>query len=274
MSTYIEYKLPFLFNSSPAAGATNIAANGSSFEVLLDRPIVIPREAKNCFITVQNSTAWWNIYNIKLGINDKLDVEYDDGMIVVNFTITVEPGLYDLEHLSTEIGRELLANSVPQDLFVLVPDQATQKTVIQFNYSGVQLDTNIVQNFAELMGFDERLIPLGAPTTGVQYEKSDGIANFNTIDYLLIHSDLVSRGMRINDKYQNVISQLLINVEPGSQITDSPFNPPEIPANELIGEKRKNLSFWITDQNNARVDTQGELFSVRLIIHYYLKIDD
>ena len=274
MSTYIEYKLPFIFSSSAASGARNISADGSSFEVLLERPIVIPRAAKNCFITVQNSTAWWNIFNIKLGINDQIDVEYFDGVITVNFTITVEPGLYDLEHLSSELGRELHANSVPQDLFILTPDQATQKTVIQFNYSGVQLDMSIARNFADTLGFDERLVPLAGQTTGVQFEKGDNIANFNTIDYLLIHSDLVSRGIRINDRYQNVISQLLIDVAPGSQLTDSPFNPPEIPAAELVGEKRRNITFWITDQDNVRVDTQGELFSVRLIIHYFLKIDD
>ncbi len=274
MSSYIEYKLPFIFSSSAASGAQNISPDGSSFEVLLDRPIVIPRESKNCYITVQNATAWWNIFNVKLNINDQLDVEYFDGVLTVNITITIEPGLYDLDHLSAEIGRELLAGNVPQDLFILTPDQATQKSVIQFNYSGVQLDFSIARNFANLLGFDERLVPLGGQTTGVQFEKSDNIANFNEIDYLLIHSDLVSRGIKINNRYTNTIAQLLIDVAPASQIVSRPFNPPEIPANELIGEKRKNLRFYLTDQDNNLVDTNGELFSVRLIIHYSLKMED
>lgn len=273
MSAYIEYKLPFIFSSDPDSGAQNITADGSSFEVNFDRPVVIPRRAKNCYITVQNSTAWWNIFNVVESVNDQIDVEYFDGILTVNFTITIEPGLYDLDHLSEEIGRELLANNVPQDLFVLVPDQATQKSVIQFNYSGVQLDFNIARNFASLLGFDLRLVPLAGQTTGVQFEKSDNIANFNTIEYLLIHSDLVSRGIRINNKYQNVISQLLIDVAPGSQIVDTPFNPPEIPANELIGEKRKNIRVYLTDQNSVPVDTQGEFFSCRMVIHYSMKVD-
>ena len=271
MSEYIEYKLPFIFSSSASSGAQNISPDGSSFEVLLDRPLVVPRMAKNCYITVQNATAWWNIFNIELNINDQLDVEYFDGILTLNVTITVEPGLYDLEHLSAEMGRELLAAGIPQDLFVLVPDQATQKSVIQFNYSGVQLDFDIARNFAAILGFNERLVPLAGQTTGVQFEKSDNIANFNTIDYLLIHSDLVSRGIRINDKYTNVIAQLLIDVPPGSQIVSRPFNPPEIPADELIGEKRKNIRFYLTDQDNKLVNTEGELFSCRLIIHYSLK---
>lgn len=189
-------------------------------------------------------------------------------------TLTIEPGLYDLDHLAAEIQRELLAAGFPEDLFTLVPDQATQKSVIQFNYSGTQLDLSIARNFASILGFNERLVPLAGQTTGVQYEKSDNIANFNTIDYLLIHSDLVSRGIRINDQYRNVIAQLLIDVAPGSQIVSRPFNPPEIPANELIGEKRKNIRIYLTDQNSVPVDTQGEIFSYRLIVHYSLKVDD
>ena len=271
-SNYIEYKLPFIFSSSVNSGAVNISADGSSFEILLDRPLIVPREAKNCYITVQNATAWWNIYNIQLGINDEIDIEYFDGVLTVNFTAVMEPGLYDLDHLTAELGRQFLLNSVPQDLFVLVPDQASQKSVIQFNYSGIQLDFTSGQTFRSLLGFDSRLVPLGGQTTGVQFEKSDIIASFNQIDYLLIHSDLVSRGIQINNTYTNTIAQLLINVAPGSQIVSNPFNPPEIPANELIAEKRKGIRFWLTDQDNNLVDTQGELFSCRLIIHYSLQI--
>ena len=273
MTTYIEYKLPFIFNSSPDSGASNISLDGSSFEVNLDRPIVIPRHAKNCYITVQNATAWWNIYNIVAGINDQIDVEYFDGFITVQQVLTIEAGLYDLDHLEEELKRELLANGYPSDLFVLIPDQATQKSVIQFNYSGVRLDMTIARNFAAILGFNQRLVP-PILTTGIQYEKSDNIANFNTIDYLLIHSDLVSRGIRINNQYRNVIAQLLIDVAPGSQIVSTPFNVPSIPANELIGEKRKNIRIYLTDQNSNPVNTQGELFSCRLVIHYSLKIDD
>lgn len=279
MSDWIEYKVPFIFSSSAEAGATNISADGSSFEVVLDRPLVVPRKAQNVFITVQAASAWWNEFNIKQGVNDQLDVTYHDGILQTTQTITLEPGLYDLDHLSEEIGRELVAVGYPQDLFVLIPNEASQKVVIQFNYGaapvGVQLDFTVARNFAELIGFDERLVPLGGlTTTNPQFETSDNVAQLNQVDYLLIHSDLVSRGIRINDRYQNIIAQLLINVAPGSQIIDSPFNPPEIPCQELAGESRKNIRFWITDNNNRLLDTKGELFGVRLIIHYYMKMQD
>ncbi len=194
MTNYIEYKVPLLFSSDSRSGAENVSADGGSFSVTLETPISIPRNAHNCYITVQEATAWWTIYNIEEGVNDQISVTYDPGAGDVTHVLTAEAGLYDLNGLSAELSRELNAVGFPEDLFVLVPDTAAQKTVIQFNYSSVRLDMTIARNFAFILGFIPRLVPLIGPTTGVQYEKGDTQANFNTIDYLTITSDLVSRG--------------------------------------------------------------------------------
>ncbi len=276
MSSFVEFKLPFIFSSSIDSGAQNVSALGNSFEVLLERPLVVPREAVNVYLTVQNATVWWNTFNVIENQNDQIDVEYFDGILTLNVTLTLEPGLYDLQHLGEEIKRELSGASLPSDLFILTPDQASSKTVIQFNYSGVQLDmtvANVPRNFAELIGFDERLVPAAGQTTGTEFQRSDRTAALNQIDHFLLHSDLVSRGLRVNDQYQNVIAQVLIDVAPGSQIISRPFNPPEIPCQELAGEKRRNIRIYLTDQDNVAVDTQGEIFTCRVIIHYSLKIE-
>lgn len=273
MSEYMLYSLPFTFSSDEQANA--IQKTDSSFSVQFnDRPLYIPREAKNCYITVQSSTCWWNFYNVEVNVNDQIDVEYFDGLITIDKTITIEEGLYDIEHLTSEIGRELLANGFPQDLFILVPNEASQKIVIQFNYSGVQLDLSIPRNFSEILGFDERLVPLGGQTTGIQYEKGDTVANFNTIDSVQIHSDLVGLGLKNNDRYTSIISILYIDVPVGSQIVSEPYNPVPIPSPELIGEKRTNINFWITDQNNNRLNTHGENFGCVLLINYYMKAEE
>lgn len=274
MTNYIEYKLPLLFSSDSRTGAENVSATGGSFSVTLETPISIPREAHNCYITVQEATAWWTIYNIVEDVNDQIEVSYDDGGGIDTFILTMEAGLYDLNGLSAEIGRELNAVGFPFDLFVLVPDTASQKTVIQFNYALTQLDLTIARNFAFILGFEERLVPAGGQTTGVQYEKGDFQANFNTIDYLTVTSDLVSRGLATNGKFFGVISQLLIDVPPGSQILSTPFNPPEIPCPELIGETRKRITFRLTDNVNRQVNTQGEFFTCRLVIHYAMPINE
>lgn len=274
MTNYIEYQLPLLFSSDPRTGAENVSADGGSFSVTLETPISIPRQSHNCFITVEEATAWWTIYNIVEGENDQISVTYDDGGGAVTYVLTMEAGLYDLNGLSAEIGRENNAVGFPVDLFILVPDTAAQKTVIQFNYALTRVDMTIARNFSFILGFDPRLVPAGGPTSGVEYEKGDFHANFNTIDYLTITSDLVSRGLATNGKYFGVIAQLLIDVPPGSQILSVPFNPPAIPAPELIGESRKRVTFRLTNNINEQVDTQGEFFTCRLVIHYSMPINE
>lgn len=272
MVSFIEYKLPLLFSSDPASGAENVSPTGGSFSVTLETPLSIPREAHNCYVTCQEASAWWTMFNVVFDVNDQIEVTYDDGGGPATVILTIDPGLYDLDHLSAEVSRELHAATFPDDLFVFVPDTSTGKTVIQFNYALTRIDFTSARNFANLLGFDERLVPLAAVTTGVQYEKGDNIANFNSINYLTITSDIVSRGLATNGKYFGVIAQVLINVPPGSQILSTPFNPPEIPTPELIGESRKRVSFRLTDQNNNQVNTQGEFFTARLVIHYSIPI--
>ena len=82
---------------------------------------------------------------------------------------------------------------------------------------------------------------------------------------------LINKGLRNNNRYTQIVSQVLIDVPPGSQILSRPFNIPRIPANELIGDKRNLINVWLTDNNNNRVNTAGENYSVRLIINYIIK---
>ncbi len=264
----IEYALPFIFSSDPSSGAQNVSQDGSSFVVEFSRPISIPRLAKNVYVTVQSVVMWWNTHNVILNENDQIWVEYFDGVDTMNEILSLEAGLYDLDHLSSEVSRELHQSSLPSDLFIFTPDSASGKVVIQYNYEGVQLDFTQNRNLHELLGFDERLIPATGQTTGVQFERGDRVAQFNTVEYFLIHSSLVSTGLKINNIYSNVVSQVLIDVPPGSQIISAPFNVPRIPSPDLIGSDRKNLRFWLTDDKGQSVDTNGEFFSLRLIIHY------
>jgi hypothetical protein len=96
------------------------------------------------------------------------------------------------------------------------------------------------------------------------------VAAFNQVNYFLIESDLVQSGIRFNNRRTQVVTQVLIDVAPGSQIVSKPFNPPRIGARELAGAKRTNLRFRLTDQNLRAVDTNGEYFTARMVIRYLL----
>ncbi len=266
--SFIEYKLPYIFNSN-SSGVENKNFNGSSFEVILEQAIIIPNTAFYATLSVESATIWYVFYNIDE--DNLLKVTYNDGSVEEE-TIEIDPGLYDLDHLNAEIQRKLSLTAIPSDLFQLVPSTADQKTVIQFNYVGARIDFTIDNSIREILGFNSTLVPLLETTAADQYEKSPNIATFNTLDYVLLHSDLVSMGIRINNKYDQTINQILIDNPPGSQIVSENRVVSEIPCNELIGQKRKRVRFWLTDQNGDSLDTRGESFSCRLTIHYFIKM--
>jgi hypothetical protein len=266
----ISYEIPFIFDSGDA-DASQITSDGSQFTVNLETPLVIPRNASYCYMTIDEATVWWTVYNIISGVNDKIYVEYDDGMIVVNEILTLIPGLYDVTHLNAALQRELTNNaSLPSDLFNFVPDTASSRVAIQFNYSGTQLDFTQSDTFREILGFNAKLVPL-VPTTTVEYELGDNVAQFNQIDYFTIGSDILQRGIRINSRYDQTLIKIPITVSPGSQVVYQPNNLKKIPCNELIGQKKKEITFWLTDNNLKRVDTNGESFTISLSIHYIIK---
>ena len=97
---------------------------------------------------------------------------------------------------------------------------------------------------------------------------ADNAAAFNTINSFLIHSDLVSRGIRLNNNYNQTLGQVLIDVSPGSQIVSKPFNPPRVSADELAGTIKSTIRFWLTDQSNAAVDTNSEYWTARIVISF------
>jgi hypothetical protein len=185
------------------------------------------------------------------------------------FTIAIPQGLYDLAGLNQAIARELEtagARSSPDPLVTLNPDEATQKVEMRFNYADVTVDFTQPDTFANILGFANAIY--GPYPTAPLSVLAPSIASFNKVNYFLIHSDLTTTGIRFNNKYNQTIGQVLIDVPPGSQIVSTPNNPAKINAPELTGARRSNLRFWLTDDTDNRVNTNSEYWSARIVIHY------
>lgn len=258
----VLHEIPIIVDSATEAGALNKSADGSSFEISLEDAIQIPKSATSCTIQVQEATIWWVIPNIITGVNDAFSIDDGGGP----YNITVPQGLYDLPTLDTSVDSQVVAAGGPSGLFNFLADSATQKVVIRLNGIGVSVDWTGATTFRDIMGFNSQVL---GPTVVTQTDfLADNQAAFNQVNYFLIHSDLVSRGIRTNNTYDQTIAQVLIDVPPGSQIVSTPFNPPRSPAWDLIGGRRKRIRFWLTDELNQRVDTNGENWSARVVIEY------
>ncbi len=260
------FQIPLIVDSDINAGAINKSTDGSTFEVELDDPITIPADAVNVQVEVQEATIWWVIPNIILDTNDTFSL--DDGLGGGPYVVTIAQGLYDLSGLQQAVESALVTAGSAPGQFTFIPDNATQKVIIRLNAIGVTVDFTVADTFHVILGFLATDV-LG-PTIVAQTDfTATNTAAFNTIDYFLIHSDIVPQGIRTNNSYNQTIAQVLIDTPPGSQIVSRPFNPPKSEAQNLIGALRRRLKFWLTTQDGVSlVDTNNENWSARVVISY------
>jgi len=268
MSFTIPEEISMIVSSDPTNGATNISPDGSYFEVQLQDGLKVPKDALNVNISVEEATIWWSVPNVITGENDKMYITGPDTLDVIqNFILTIPQGLYDLAGINEAMARELEAAGAkidPEPLITLSPDEATQRVQMRFNYATVSIDFTQTDTPRVILGFDAQVYS-PVPTNPIL---APSVAAFNRINYFLIHSDMTNKGIRFNNNYNQTIGQVLIDVAPGSQIVSRPFNPAKINAPELAGTTRTNLRFWLTDDEDRRVNTNNEYWSARIVIHY------
>jgi len=183
--------------------------------------------------------------------------------------VVIPQGLYDLAGLNNTIARLLQvagAQSDPDALIIFSSDEATQKVLTRYTYPTVYIDFTQAATPREILGYDSAVY--GPYVTAPIDVLAPNVAAFNQVNYFLVHSDLVNRGLRFNNAYNQTISQVGIDVNPGSQIVYVPFNPPVCNAQELAGGKRTNLRFWLTDNLQRPVNTNGESWTARVRISF------
>lgn len=260
----IKHQIPIIFSSSSGSGAVNKSSDGSSFEINLEQPIIIPNKAQYCYVVCQAAEIWNTSPNILTGVNDKLYLSDGSGSL----TITIPQGLYDLNLLNNEINRQIIESGRVDDSIIIYGNQATQKTVIALKTIGTSIDFTQSDTFRDILGFNSGTV--GPSVSTDEFFDSDNVAGFNTIDYFIIHCDLVSYGIRINNTYTQAVAQILITSDAGDQIKNRENNPPEIPAIELIGQRKHTIRCWLTDQDNNLINTAGEDYAFRLVIYYLI----
>jgi hypothetical protein len=196
--------------------------------------------------------------------------------------IAVPPGLYNVDQLLAQIKLEMVTYGLTEteaDAFIaFTGDEARQLTIVTLTSplpDGVYSFTfgvNGANGFERLLGFTN-WPPPGTDKTlrGVYPEISftgTSVASFNTLNYLLLHTDLVPRGIRFNGDFAQIVAQVSVNVNTGNQIVYEPQNPPICDGANLVGAQRTKATFWITNDVNRPIDTFGEYWSIRLLIKY------
>jgi hypothetical protein len=259
-----------ILTSDATQGASNVSSDGSRFEVQMNESLRVPDDAINCSVSMESASIWWSVANIITGENDTMYIHgLNTSDVETPFTIVIPQGLYDLPALNLKI-QQLLENEdgkiSPYNNIDLIADNATQKVVIKFNYSINTIDFSQSNTPRDVLGFNNAIY--GAYAGAPENVLANNVAKFNSVDSFLIHCDLVDRGILLNNKYSQVLGQVLIDVSPGSQIIYNPFNPTRVEANNLIGGSRRAIRVWLTDQSGNAVNTNNEMYSLKLKIYY------
>ena len=260
----IPKSVSFFFSSDPSNKAQSVSPDGSQFTVMLDTPLCLPKNAMGATLSITQASIWNTSYNISALFGNNV-FRFRTANNV--YDIIFPDGLYSLSGLNSYLSTQFVNLGLSSNLFVVSGDEATQRTVITFINIGDQIDFTVANSVRGILGFNPRVIT--STITGFN-AFSESTATFNRVNSYLIRSNLVSQGIPVNSIGNGIITQVPINVSPGSQINYQPMHPIPVDATELVGMGKNVFTFSLCDQNLRPTPTAGEKWDFVLVINYYI----
>ena len=262
----IPRELSVILDSNPATGAIERTADGSGFTVQLNEPLMIPSNAINPTIDVEESAIWYSTPNVYSG-----GVKKNNGFRIRN--LNVGPTNYDL--------------IIPAGLYSVLTIQDAMNFAVQqelgISEDVIELRSNDSLGRVELIldsGWEIEFVEPGGSLSGIlgfqfNLTYTSGIVNIgqttpkiNSVNFYLIQCDLVADGIRFNNTYRQIIETVLIDVPPRDLIITRPFNPPTIDASMLAGNPRTKIRVQLLTDNLEPAATDGEYYYLRLSIRW------
>lgn len=263
--TMYKNSISILASSALANGAKNKSPDGSYFRVYLNDAVHIPDDAKNITVAVEKATVWWVIPNF-VATNNQIYITGQNTLgVVQSRLITVPVGLYDLNLLKIRILNELQNQGFKQSPLPVIDfaaDTATGRAVIKLNYVDSKVDFRIINapnSMYDILGF---ALAEYTTVTAPFNLTAPNVAKLNSINSLLIKTDLTDNGLSLNGIEDSIVAQILINVNPSSQIIYEPNNPTETSAQNLQGRLLRDFYVQLTDETRNAVNTFNEDFTV------------
>jgi hypothetical protein len=261
-----EEKLSWFFSSRGEGVELQKTANGDDFgnrfKVTLRSPLSVPAVATYATLEVVSVTVWNNSFNISSSFGN--NHFYITQQPNPELDIVIVDGLYGVGELEQYILNQCELNGLPNDLITITGDASTQKVIINMLYPNTII-TFKPDSCYQVLGFNVNsvLLTVNSPHFG------NNVAAFNRVSGYFIQTDLIQEGIPANASQQGLISAVPINVPTGSLITYNAFNPLPCNASSLIGNGKQTISFALLDQDLRDVSTNGEEWSLAILIRYY-----
>ena len=248
-------------NSDVAAGAQNVSADGSRFEVNLNAPLIVPRDALVCEVGVIRAAIWNTSPNVSPTFGN---TDFPFVASGTPYTIVVPEGLWSLDALDSYLSSQFVNLGLSATLFRLGGVGATNQSVIVFEAAGDSVDFSGPGTIRTLLGFDAGVY---TSTSAGESIASQNTADFNRNNSYLITTTMID-GLQVNANTSGVLTQVPISAPPGSQINFDPRQIIWIATPELIGSQRTNLVFQLTNEVLEATPTAGETWSFVLSIRW------
>jgi hypothetical protein len=256
------------FTSDPAFNNGYISPDGSTFNISLNTPLRIPKNALSCYLETIDATIWYVQPNISTALINNTFVFIYNGN---TYNVVIQDGIYSLDGLNEYLSKYFLSLGFKSNLLVISGDYSTQKTIITYNDTNLQIDFT-QSTIRSVLGFNPAIVPAVIQPVDY-YVYSDTEAKFNTINNFYIASSLLSVGLPLNNSNNSIIAK--VNITPnsvGRQIIYQPQVPIKISCDELIGKTIQNISFSLLDDKFRPAPTLGESYTFVIRISYDIAI--
>ena len=250
----ITRTIPFQFEST----LTPNVRNGSQFSVSFGEAVNIPREAQEIFVQVNAAEIWNSFPNIESGVNNRLVFTY----LASEYTLELPTGAYNVASINAVFQPQLQVLGFP-GLIILSEAIEQSRVVMTFKFPGVTYLADL-STIANIIGF---VMDVNSEVNSLVFY-ANNIAGFNVVNKLFLHTSLPVSGIISNGLSTNIIAKIPITATPGFQFIYTPFRPAACPAPALSGFTIRDITFWLTDEQNRPVNTFGETWGFSMDIIY------
>jgi hypothetical protein len=272
----VKREIALVLDSDENAGALNKTTDGSTFSVQFNQPILIPKNAINPTLDVEESAVWFstpNIFDGSTGETPNNTFRVND--ITNTYDLTIPQGVYDIPAIKTAINDAYTdASGITSEfLQVLRLNEATGKTELAVGLGVGYIEFVSPNSIATILGFlEDTQYTQGGGATSILYV-SPNIPQVNSVNFYLIQCDIVDRGIRFNNNYNQIIETILIDVAPGEQILTRPYHPPTSMIENIVGNSITKIRVSLLTDSLLPANTGGENYYIRLSLKWYEQIE-
>ena len=290
---YEEYASKIIYlDSRDASTYLATKSNGdcmnSYFQYQLEEQIIVP-DNMNVLISLSGATIPYSFYNIREGVNDKIDFEIvESGTTNVgSATLTIPAGNYSAislgNFLEDKMSDQVFTGTTYSFTFGCDYQPDSQKYLLSIAGSGIDASkvlfltlkfgsgSNAETHARIELGFKARDVII-SPTTQEVDRLSDNVIDINgSIHGVYIRTNLVSKGTldSQNGTFSNILARIPIKVQSGGIIFSEPANNTHKCLVDLnnIGI----LTIRLTDERNRILDLNGLHFQLGIQVDFIKK---